>query len=358
MDGEHENEVAQPGLSAVWREWIAPVAVAGAVALALAGTIELIDDGGTTAKAEGAKKAEHGADRPATQPLQAATRGAAPGFVVAVQRSGAAVVVRDIASGATIDETLPPPAGQRFHQVAAAPDGSYLLSGYRQRRVAFYRLRLSGAGRARAFTPLPRAISGVSTTWSDMAVSADGDRVAYVTYEGKTGRITVISLRSGAHRTWRASANGRLGSLSWAGNTVSFVWTPSGGAAGNRAGGSEVRLLDTTRPGGDLRVSRTVLRLPGGGLAAVISRDGRSIVTGTNDRSRVALAAFSAATGRQVRVLRRFPAGATAAAGVTTLALDGTGRYVLAATGDGRLYAGSTPAAARLSAADVADLAW
>ena len=346
MDGENENENAWPGMAGFWREWVAPVAIAGVLALGVAGTVELINS--TDEKPAKDKK------RPATQTLLASQKRAAPGFVVAVQRSGTGVVVRDVVSGATIDQTMPPPAGQHFQQVAAAPDGSYLISGYGRERVSFYRLRLSGAGRAQSFTTVPRAIAGVSTAWSDMAVSADGDKVGYVTYQGGKGRINVISLRSGAHRMWDATSDGRLGSLSWAGGTLSFVWSPVRQVGGRAApAGHQVRTLDTTAPGGDLRASRAVLTLPRGGDAAVLSRDARTVVTGVRDRSGVALAAFSTATGRQTRVLRRFAASA-----LTGLTLDGVGSHLLVMAGDGRLYADSTQPVRRLSSTDYGDIAW
>jgi hypothetical protein len=328
MDAKHKNEGSQSALAAVWREWVAPVAVAGVVALAVAGSVELADRGnGTPAKKENS----------ARRTMLAAQQKSAPRFVVAVRRPGTAVVVRDLNTGQILDETMPPPQGRRFHQVAAAPDGSYIVSSFGGQRVGFLRLRLAADGHATEFTTLPRAIPGVSAAWSDMAVNADGDRIGYVTYRGTRARVDVLSLGSGARRSWTTSLKGRVGDLSWAGDTLSYVWAPQRGPGGKVAAG-QVRTLDTTGAVSDLRASRAVLSLPKGSDTAVLSRDGKTIVTGVRDGSGLALAAFSVADGRQTRVLRRFPG----VGGLARLVADRTGRHLLTISGDGQVYADST----------------
>jgi hypothetical protein len=356
MDDKQKNARSESRLSAAWREWIAPVAVAGAFALAVAGSVDLVH------RTEQQKP-------PATQTTKrtvlAAQKRSAPGFVVAVRRSGTAVVVRDVASGRIVDETMPPPAGQRYHQVAAAPDGTYVVSSFGAGRVAFHRLRLSDRGRATAFTPLPRALTGVSTAWSDMAVSSDGGRIGYVTYQGPTPRVDVLSLATGAHRGWTTTLKGRIGGLSWSGDTLSYVWAPLPASGGKRAAG-QVRSLDTARTGGDLRSSRAVLTLPPGGEAAVMSRDAKTVMTGVSDRSGITITAIPTASAPQGKaqstpqstpqstMVRRL-AGPRGLAG---LVLDSTGRYLLAVTDDGGLYAGSAREVPKIAGSGFTDVAW
>ncbi|MBC6468066.1 hypothetical protein [Actinomadura alba] len=343
MDAKHKNTGSRSGLGTVWREWVAPVAVAGVIALSVAGMVELAGrfDGRPAKKDNSAKRT-----------MLAAQQKSAPRFVVAVRSPGTAVVVHNLRTGKIVDETMPPPKGRWYHQVAAAPDGTFIVSSFGGQRVGFHRLRLAADGHATEFTTLPRAISGVSAAWSDMAVNADGDRIGYVTYRGTRPRVDVLSLGSGAHRSWTTSSRGRLGGLSWAGDTLSFVWTPKPAAAAG-----QVRILNTTKPASDLRTSRAVLSLPKGSAAAVLSRDGRTVVTGMSSRDGLSLAAFSVADGRQTRVLRRF-AGSD---GLYRLIADRTGRYLLTVSRDGHVHTDSTRDVRGLLGdgdAALTDLAW
>jgi hypothetical protein len=350
MDGKHKNARSESGLIAAWREWIAPVAVAGALALAVAGSVDLVHRSHEKPPSTQTDK----------QTVLSAQKRSAPGFVVAVRRPGTAVVVRDITSGRVVDATMPPPAGERYHQVAAGPDGTYIVSSYGPGRVAFHRLRLSGHGRAAGFTPLPRALTGVSTAWSDMAVSPDGGRIGYVTYQGATPRVEVLSLTTGAHRGWTTALKGRISGLSWSGDTLSYVWAPLS-APGRTPAAGQVRSLDTTRTGGDLRSSRAVLSLPRGGEIAVMGRDAKTVVTGVSDQSGTTITAitgFTTAgaqqTGPQSRTVRRLPGSH----GLAGLVLDHTGRYLLAVTGDGGMYADSAREVPRIAGSDFTDVAW
>jgi hypothetical protein len=117
----------------------------------------------------------------------------------------------------------------------------------------------------------------------------------------------------------------------------------------------EVRVLDTTRPGGDLKVSRPVLTLPAGADTAAVSRDGATIVTGIADRSGISLVAYAAAGGRQISVLWRRPGDPSR---VIRLIPDSTGADLLAGTRDGRLIVGPAHGAASATIKDLADIAW
>jgi hypothetical protein len=311
MDGKNN------GLLVFVREWLAPVAVASAFALALAGIFEFIDSTEQPA----------GKPHPRSRSMPRAPRvTSGPRFVIAIPRSGAEVVVRDVRNGAVVGNAAL--AGQRFQQVAAAGDGTYVVSSYRKGRVSFDRLRLDAKGGPAEFTPLVNAgLSGVSTKWSDLAVS--GDRIAYVTYLKNFARIQIVSISTGARQTWMSTVGGSVTSLSWAGPRLAFVWIPL------RTGKRQVRLLDTLGSGGALSSSRLLLTLPAGTDAAVLSQDGKTVLTGVTQPGGVAVAEFSAVTRERTGVMwQRQTQGAVRLA---QLKPDSTGTHLLATTTEGEV---------------------
>jgi hypothetical protein len=212
-----------------------------------------------------------------------------------------------------------------------------------------------------------------------MAVSERGDRIAYVTYRsyrparpssssasssssssgGGTAQariaIDVVAISGGARRTWTTSHVGRIGGLSWAGRTLSFVWTPMRGKTVVR---HQVRALDTRLPAGDLKITRPVLTLPNGAETAVMSGDGSTVVTGVAVRSGLELAAYSAANGRRTKVLWRHKGAAAAPLRVVQLAADSTSGDLIATAADGRVLVAPAHGGTGFAAADVADVAW
>lgn len=326
-----------------WREGIGQVLAAVVLALAVAVVVDL-------ANGRQQEPSKHAA-RAAARKTQAAKRETGPRHVVAVRRSGAAVVVRDLLTGHDVGVSVSAPQGRRFHQVAAAGNGSYIVSGYAAGRVTFNRLVLDSAGRPQDLAPIAGLeLRGVSTTRSDLAVSADGGRIAYVTYRGGKGRVDVVTVGTRQRRGWTTRSSGTISSLSWAGDTLSFVWSPAAGK------GRQVRTLNTTGAGGDLRVSRVVLRLPAGSASAVLSGDGSTIAAGVRDRSEVSVEVFSATTGRRTEVL--WASKADGSGELTRLARDSGGGQLLATGTEGRLFVGSPRGVHELPAADLGDLAW
>jgi hypothetical protein len=200
--------------------------------------------------------------------------------------------------------------------------------------VGFDRLSLGAKGRPSGFAPLANvALSGTSTKWSDLAVS--GDRIAYVTYLNKLARVQIVSITTGARQSWTSSAAGTATSLSWAGPRLSFVWTPTG------TGRRQVRLLDAIGPGGGLSASRALLTLPVGAEAAVLSQDGRTVLTGVTEQGAVTIAEFSAVTRERTGVLwRRRAKGLVRLVRLTS---DPTGTHLLGTTTDGRVVTDSAP---------------
>jgi hypothetical protein len=357
------------------RRWVVPVAAPAVIALGIAAGVDYVNRHGPAPSEAGRQRPGRseqpgqsgqssapdraGAVRPgweAPAPALMAKGRPLPRYLVGVRRSGSALVVRNVRSLATVAE-VKAPAKRRFRQVAAAglDPRSYLVSGSAAGGVAFYRLRVAGDGRPGALTPLPRIwIPGASTTWSDMAVNERGDTIAYVSYHGASKRIAidVVAVTGGARRTWTTSHTGRIGGLSWAGRTLSFVWTPMRGKIAVR---HQVRTLDTTRPPGDLRISRPVLTLPDGADTAVMSRDGSTVVTGVAAPSGLELAAYRAADGRRTKVLWRGPGVPSR---VIQLVPDSGSGDLIAEDADGRLLIAPAHGATGFAPADLADVAW
>jgi hypothetical protein len=352
----------------VARRWVAPVIVPAVIALSLAAVVDEVNGTdkprGKAAKASAAKTPHPGV-RPAGEtalPSAGSANGPQPRYIVGVRRSGAAAVVRDVRTFAPLGGVAAP-AKRRFSQVAVAGSGSYLISSVGPRGgggVAFHRLRVGNDGKPAALTALPRVrLPGRSTAWSDMAVTPDGRTLAYATYGDRTTAIDVVSVATGARRTYTTSHTGRIGGLSWAGRALSFVWTPMRGGKVLRR---QVRSLDTRSRPGDLKVSRPVLALPNGAETAVASRDGKTIVMGMAGQTGPILAAYSSTAGGQAGLLWRRqvgdPAHPVRPTRLTRLTPDGSGGHIIAGGSDGLLFVVPAVGAAEFRAADLADLAW
>ncbi|WP_146087337.1 hypothetical protein [Thermomonospora echinospora] len=325
------------------------MATAVAFAVLVAGAVDFVNDrqsGGSDGKKPAEKVAKTvGNDKEA----------APPRHVVAIRRAGEAVSIRDARTGANVGVDAAAPQGQRWHQVASAGNGSYVLSAYSPGRITFYRLTLSEDGAPRKLAQIPGlAVRGASSAArSDMAVSEDGKRIAYVAYgAGGVGRIEIASAKAADRRQWAASSPGRVSSLSWAGDTLSFVWTTVRGTAVRR----QVRTLDTTAAGADLRVSKPVLMLPEGGTAAVLNGDGTTIVAGVRAASGLSLQEFSAATGRRTKVLWTREAGRSGE--LSGLTRHSEGGHVLAAGTEELVYAVPGKGVRGVPAEGYADVAW
>jgi hypothetical protein len=185
---------------------------------------------------------------------------------------------------------------------AARDDRTFVL--YTSHR--FYELRLGCSGKpqwqaAVAGTPPPAGTS--------FAVSPDARLAAYPTGTG----VTVVSLATGATRSWASGPDGDITDPSWAGDRyLAFQWQPLTGRGKAAAG---IRLLDTrtstSRP--VLAASRLIVsagKLPAGlrGLFnPVITPDGSKVVTaawtGPAGSLTAEIAEFSARTGRLLAVL-------------------------------------------------------
>jgi hypothetical protein len=135
---------------------------------------------------------------------QAAEVGMPKFYIVASNPVLAALQVRSSATGKVIS-TVSPPAScdpKTLKLAAAGNDRDFVLACSSPTQPnSFYRLRLSADGVASAFTPL--AIPHQSSWIDDMALSADGTKLA-IGLQGPSA-IKVVTLATGAVRTWKAS---------------------------------------------------------------------------------------------------------------------------------------------------------
>ncbi|WP_116023434.1 hypothetical protein [Thermomonospora umbrina] len=275
------------------KEGVIPVIAAVAGALVVAGVVDAI---GSRQGDTEEKTAE-----PVAEATQKERRSK---FVAAVRGTGDALVVRDIETGEDIGVDVGAPRGRRFHQVATAGDGSYVVSAYGEGQISFHDLVLSKDGLPKDLTQIPGVtLRGVSNGGSDMAVNVDGHRIAYVTYGGGTSQIEIASARPADRRKWTTASKGRISSLSWAGDILSFVWTTTRNGAERR----QVRTLNATAPNGSLGASRPLLTLPEGAFAAVLSKNGGTIVAGVRGPAALTFHEFSARDGRPVQSLWKQP---------------------------------------------------
>ncbi|TDC43056.1 hypothetical protein E1281_35495 [Actinomadura sp. KC345] len=334
MDGRREDPPQGTRLGS-WKGLV-PIGVAAGAALFIGGSVDVVQNHQRAAKKE--KDAKPAADSEDTP-----TR-----FIVGVTASGAALVVRDAQTGADIGIPVAAPEGRRFQRVAAVKDGSYIVASYAGQEVRFHRLRLGKEGRPKDMQDVPKAtVPGRSTRWSELAVSPDGERIAYVTYRGARGRVDVVSASSGTHKVWTTKSPGRIGSLSWSGATLSFVWGPVRSVGGQlRETKHEVRTLNTGGATGDLKLSKAVLTLPKGSSTAILN--GETIAVGVVKDSRLTLQAYTL-EGKPGRILWQQPVKGK----LTDLDAAPTGNGLLATAGD--LY---TEGAQAVPGKDLSDAAW
>ncbi|HTX26123.1 MAG TPA: hypothetical protein VME19_03780 [Streptosporangiaceae bacterium] len=294
----------------------AAVLVAAAAAGVAVGTVLPGGHSGGLTPAAGARheRAQASSGWYPAGPLPAADAGptAAPYYVTVVfQRSPAPVIVGNAFTGRVLATVSAPVPGLGFTGVAAAGDDRTFVLAAQETSpatVVFYELRLTAGGRVASLT---RLLSVSSPGVPGFALSADASRLAYVTTYG----IRVVSLATGASRTWTADGHtvvGRAGELSWAGDqTLALYWASV--APGSRQTG--IRLLNTSAPGGDLLSSRLIIGVPEAtafgqmdGLSGLlITSDGSKVFataeSGQPDNPGAEVVEFSARTGQALAVV-------------------------------------------------------
>jgi hypothetical protein len=308
--------------------WLAPLAAALAVVAAVAG-IRLTLDGRAGLPSRATPDVSPAADvSPAVPPAPIP-----PFYVAANLHSQAKAWVYNSVTGQVISKVGVP--GQLPIAItAAADDRTFVVvfqDLYRTEFTTFTRLVLGADGKPASFQKL-RVKLAASTSFgfefgSGAALSPDGQTLALsVEIEPSKGNpkpeltgsagIELITLRTGVARTWVAAPGDGIGDLSWVrgSRTLAFLASQRGGPPNDNAG--QVRVLDVSRPPGALLTSSTPVRLrtSGGRVQSMLVTDnGAEVVAWVRAPSRpaktgrgtLALAEFSAQTGRQLRVISR-----------------------------------------------------
>lgn len=199
-----------------------------------------------------------------------------------------------------------------WYPCGAAPDDrTFLLCGTDR----YVELRLGDDGKPQwrsAPADIPVAARGTGSTGEPEFAVSSGARLAAVTTA--TGGIMVLSLVTGATRTWTIPpADGNATNLSWAGDRyLAFQFVANSLAPQSLDSDAGVRVLDTRSAAtAALTASRLIIsteRTLAGGITGVfnpvITPDGSTIVAAAWTGFLVAeLAEFSAQTGRLLAVL-------------------------------------------------------
>jgi hypothetical protein len=312
-----------------WPRWITALAAAASVIAVVAASLVITS---------GAHHRQAGSAAASGRPKAAAAR--IPPFYLtfAGGRGGRQhLVSHSTATGAVLATILPPkPYGNFSLVTAAADDRTFVLAAERWQPISptkFFLIRLGRDGRLQQFTALPIPQLPAAELASAIAISPDASKLAVAVEKAaprntKNPEIRVFTLATGSERTWvwhgHATITNNAGSgqpLSWSadGRTLAFQqWI---------AGSIDIRLLDTTAPGNDLRSSRLILDFAHEqeslhfvhgkassifGYSALLTPDGTKIVLATVTetkppiRSELAFTEFSASTGNAVRVLGRW----------------------------------------------------
>jgi hypothetical protein len=319
------------GKQQLWRSGVAPIVAAVALSFGVAAVVDVAN----ADRGEPKKKAARKSAAKKTPDI--------PAFAVVIRRPGTAVVVRDLRTGEDIGLPVAAPPGRVFHQVATEGGGAYVLSAYGRGQITFHRMTVKQDGRPAELTELSGlTVRGVSDRRSDLAVSADGRRLAYLSHGRGESRIDVLTVGSTERRRWTTRSPRRISSLSWAGDQLAFVWNSR-----------QLRSLNVTAAPGGLKASRTVLRLPRGGAFAMLSAKGDAALVGVRANRSLSLEEFSTATGQRTKVLWTYRS-----LRATGLTQDHTGRYPLAVGPGGLEFPDPATGARQLPAPGVADAAW
>lgn len=252
----------------------------------------------------------------------------APYFImIRSQQAPADLVVQDWMTGRTVGTVQPPVLGseqgsgvqgaQGFIGVgAAADDRTFVLEdnggpGSGQ-ATGFYELRLATSGHPLPLTRLAVPAAAVAHA-SAFAISPDGRQLAVEVTSGQHISIEVVSLSSGALRTWRSTGPGQVSSLSWAGERhLVFDWIAAGSPAGSEQA-SGLHLLPVAGPGGTLLpapliTAQSVSFNGYSGLSdPLVSADGTAVFVtmsnGSGSNPSAEVVQISLLTGRPVRAV-------------------------------------------------------
>jgi len=250
-----------------------------------------------------------------TPPTASTAVAGMPRYYVTVNHFRPVAEVRASATGKVLSTVpLPRRIDPKLSQVAAAGDGrGFALALSTFPRTRFYWLRVSADGHSARLTALAAAALPPGEYADGIAISPGGSRLAVAIQRsgGQHGAVEVVSLATGAARTWTTGRPGLPAGVSWAdGQRLGFFW--EGGRAAQ--GSSGLWELDTAAPGHALLSGRRVLPAVTGGDTveyAQLTTAGTAIAAVTyNGTAHVrrgtvvgGLVELSARTGRPLRTL-------------------------------------------------------
>jgi len=248
------------------------------------------------------------------------------------------VRIRATASGKLVRTVSPPAPYNAFESFTGAANGrTFVFAAHRNRYygkgneyykldqktpLRFMILRITPSGHTQ-LSPLSLPGTLTEAQAPTLALSPDGTQLA-VAYggSGKPAVVRVIALATGQMRQWTAPAPaatpmlGGPGAWTSDGRTLALgqmTIEPSGRI---RTTPSQVRLLDTTAPGGSLAAASTLVTLRGGGgsLFPFITPDGTKLIGEIGHRSvrpgkmtvSGAITVYSARTGTLLQVIGRW----------------------------------------------------
>jgi hypothetical protein len=268
-----------------------------------------------------------------------------PRYYVTVDHFRPVAEVRASTTGKVLSRVaLPGRIDPKMSQIAASGDGrGFALAVFSFPQTRFYWLRVSADGRSARLTVLNAAPLPPGEVADGIAVSPDGSRLAVAIQRsgGRRGAVEVVSLATGAARTWTSGRPGYPAGVSWAdGRRLGFFWAATRATPPRDLGLWE---LDTAVPGRELFSGRRVLPLVTGGDTvqyAQFTTAGTVIAAVTySGKAHVARGAVvggivevSAGTGRPLRTLLAEHAAYSADPGHP-------GRYIAAPVGPCQLAA-------------------
>ncbi|MET7462175.1 hypothetical protein [Nonomuraea sp. NPDC005501] len=151
--------------------------------------------------------------------------------------------------------SLPPGIAGSWHLVAAARDNrTFAIAGWTgpKTEIRFFLVRLGDDGRPEKPVAVTQTDPDDLSAIYDLALSADGTRLAYATaLIGGGAKISVLDVATGRRRDWKTLTHSMVTGLSWA---------PDGRSLAYVLGGRALALLDLARlgTGPDSAASRIV----------------------------------------------------------------------------------------------------